>query len=100
MRRAAETGIIVFPNAPRVVAHDGLHETSGLFTWDHRRDLKEIRSEAMFQQVDWSMIHSEKCPWWIEDRRETDLEMTRRLVDLMRWVRDQPETEIALASHR
>jgi len=99
MRRAAETGIIVFPETSRVVAHDALHETSGLFSWDRRRDLTEIRADEKLKHVDWSMIHNESCPWWIEDRRETDLEMIRRLVDFMRWLREQPEEEIALASH-
>eukprot|EP00931_Biecheleriopsis_adriatica_P106663 TRINITY_DN81067_c0_g1_i1.p1 TRINITY_DN81067_c0_g1~~TRINITY_DN81067_c0_g1_i1.p1 ORF type:complete len:651 (-),score=108.21 TRINITY_DN81067_c0_g1_i1:67-2019(-) len=99
MRRAAETGIVVFPKATRIVAHDALHECSGLYPWDRRRDLEEIRADGSLKGVDWSLIQSEECPWWNENRRETDFEMTRRLIEFMRWMRDQPDKEISIASH-
>lgn len=99
MRRAAVTGMTVFPRAPRIVAHESLHECSGLYPWDRRRDLGELRGDPELARVDLSLLRSEACPWWHDDRRETAAEMTARLADFMRWLRDQPEEEVAVAAH-
>jgi len=99
MRRAAVTGMTAFPNVPRIVAHECLHECSGVYSWDKRRDLKELQKDSEFAAVDLSLLRSETCPWWPEDRRETPCEMAKRLMDFMRWLREQPEDEIAVASH-
>jgi len=99
MRRAAVTGMTAFPKAPSPIAHDSLHERSGLYIWDKRRELQDLKSDPVLSTVDWSLIDTESSPWWHEDRRESPAEIAERLIVFMRWLRARPEKEIAIASH-
>lgn len=99
MRRAAVTGMTAFPKAKRPIAHDSLHERSGLYIWDKRRKLQELKNDPVLSTVDWSLIDTESSPCWHDDRRESPAEIAERLVAFMRWLRARPEKEIAVASH-
>ena len=101
MRRAAYTGLAAFHDAAAVVARDEVHERSGLYVWDRRRPLAALRADERMARggVEWGGVASEECPWWNEEAREGVPSMVGRLVAFMRWLRERPEREVAVASH-
>mmetsp|Transcript_62076 Transcript_62076/g.202561 ORF Transcript_62076/g.202561 Transcript_62076/m.202561 type:complete len:1137 (+) Transcript_62076:58-3468(+) len=104
--RATETASIAFQHllgaggkpqdGVRFVAHEGLHERGGANTWDCRRPVAELK--RAFPHVDYSLVKDEQDPFW-SCERESQASIIRRLYDLLLWVRDCPEDEVALAAH-
>ena len=79
--------------------HEGIREELGLLTCNQRRPLSQTKRD--FPTLDYSNLpEDEKDPLWIPDRRESALEKTDRGYDfLVNFIRNRPESEIAIVSH-
>mmetsp|Transcript_14775 Transcript_14775/g.29127 ORF Transcript_14775/g.29127 Transcript_14775/m.29127 type:complete len:282 (-) Transcript_14775:122-967(-) len=103
MRRAIQTGLLAFEAAVncgslKALAVELAHERGGKHTCDKRLSKKE--SVALFPKVDFSLIKDEQDPFWGNGaEREPWQKLADRACDLLMWIAERPENEIALAAH-
>jgi len=98
MRRAVQTALISCEKLEHqtFVANEDAHEIGGAHTCDRRRTLTELSFE--FPNVDYTCISSEKDPIW-SPTRESLLEVAERGCNLMEWLRNRPESTLAVFCH-
>jgi broad specificity phosphatase PhoE len=98
--RALQTGVLVFEHlAGKVpfIAHEMIREENGVHLCDKRRPTSRQKQE--FPMVDFSMLESEEDTIFLEDRRETKIEVASRAYKLLEWLETRPEKHVGVASH-
>eukprot|EP00746_Dinoflagellata_sp_MGD_P054572 gnl/MRDRNA2_/MRDRNA2_238843_c0_seq1.p1 gnl/MRDRNA2_/MRDRNA2_238843_c0~~gnl/MRDRNA2_/MRDRNA2_238843_c0_seq1.p1 ORF type:complete len:348 (+),score=58.52 gnl/MRDRNA2_/MRDRNA2_238843_c0_seq1:3-1046(+) len=108
IRRAVETALIAFNHlvrgAPKgkqskvlFLGNADCAERRHATVSDKRRPMSEIYAE--FPMVDWSLITDEDDPLYSDTVPETWRQCSDRGFKFLLWLRDRPETEIAVATH-
>jgi broad specificity phosphatase PhoE len=101
LQRAIQTALLSFAHAKETcpwVAHEGCREELGLLVCNKRRPLSEIQQD--FSHIDFSAIQSEPDDLFHDTRRETLLEQLQRAYEfLSEYIRNRPESEIAIVGH-
>ena len=98
--RALQTGLLAFehllPSVP-FIAHEDVRECTGVHVCDKRRP--KSRQEKEFPLVDFSHIGSEDDNLFLDDRRETKMEVGERIYNFLDWLSKRPEKHVGVASH-
>ena len=98
LSRAIETGLLAFPDAPRIVAHEAVREYAARRYANKRKTRTELA--AAFDRVDFSLVESDPDPLFNPDQAEPwPAGPIARAKEFMGWVLQQPERQIAVASH-
>jgi broad specificity phosphatase PhoE len=102
LQRAIQTALLSFSHhrndAIPWMAHEGCREELGLLVCNKRRALSEIQQD--FPHIDFSFVDSEDDTLFHDDRRETSVEKSERVYSfLVEYIRNRPETEIAVVTH-
>eukprot|EP00932_Pfiesteria_piscicida_P007317 SRR837773.1736.p1 GENE.SRR837773.1736~~SRR837773.1736.p1 ORF type:complete len:234 (+),score=84.44 SRR837773.1736:67-702(+) len=84
--------------AAAFVAHEACHEIAGVHTCDRRRSLTELRREFPFIDYDQAGL-KEEDPFWSETEREPLPRLADRGYELLMWLRDRSEKDVAVVSH-
>eukprot|EP00980_Cylindrotheca_fusiformis_P007109 scaffold1489_cov194-Cylindrotheca_fusiformis.AAC.19 len=98
--RALQTGILVFQSlAGKVpfIAHEMVREENGIHVCDKRRS--KSRQQYEFPMIDFSLLQTEEDEMFYEDRRETKVEVARRVYTFLEWLESRPERHVGVASH-
>ena len=98
--RALQTGVLVFEHLTGKIpflAHEMAREENGVHVCDKRRP--KSRQEHEFPMIDFSLLESEEDELFLDDRRETKLEVANRVYKFMEWLSDRPETCVGVSSH-
>eukprot|EP00934_Nitzschia_sp_Nitz4_P008722 Nitzschia sp. Nitz4//scaffold55_size114948//87753//88688//NITZ4_003917-RA/size114948-snap-gene-0.191-mRNA-1//-1//CDS//3329554578//8712//frame0 len=98
--RAIQTGVIAFEclrgKAP-FLAHEMIREENGVHLCDKRRPTS--RQQAEFPMVDFSLLESEQDVMFLEDRRETKLEVANRIYQFLEYLEGRSEVHVGVATH-
>lgn len=102
LQRTIQTALLSFAHHRRDgipwMAHEGCREELGLLVCNKRRSLSEIQQD--YPHIDYSFMVSEEDTLFYNDRRETLLEKSERVYGfLVNFIRNRPETEIAVVGH-
>jgi broad specificity phosphatase PhoE len=98
--RALQTGVLVFEHLKGkipFIAHEMVREENGVHICDKRRPTSRQMNE--FPMVDFSLLETEEDTIFLEDRRETKMEVADRIYKFMEWLATRPEKHVAIASH-
>ena len=98
--RALQTGTIVFEHLKgRIpfIAHEMAREENGVHVCDKRRP--KSRQEQEFPMVDFSLLESDEDVLFLDDRRETKIEVADRAYKFMEWLSQRPEKHVGVSSH-
>lgn len=98
--RALQTGVLVFEDLRGKVpflAHEMAREEYGVHKCDQRRP--RSRQAAEFPMVDFSLLETEEDELFLQDRRETKLEVADRIYKFLEFLEQRPETHVGVASH-
>mmetsp|Transcript_76340 Transcript_76340/g.158994 ORF Transcript_76340/g.158994 Transcript_76340/m.158994 type:complete len:270 (-) Transcript_76340:133-942(-) len=101
--RATQTALLAFASLVEskkvpFVAHEGCREIHGVHTCDQRRPISELRVD--FPQIDYDQTNlSETDPLFSPEVREPMKDLADRGYNFLLWVRERPESCIAVASH-
>jgi broad specificity phosphatase PhoE len=79
------------------IAHEGCREELGLLVCNQRRTITDI--QASYPDIDFSLCPDNEDTLFMPDRLETALEKTQRVYDFLNYVRELPQTEIAVVGH-
>lgn len=98
--RALCTGLIAFEHLVGKVpfiAHENVREQTGVHVCDMRRGKSQQILD--FPHVDFSLIEHEEDQLFLNDRRETKIEVGERIHDFLTWLEARDETHVAITSH-
>jgi broad specificity phosphatase PhoE len=98
--RALQTGVLVFEHLTGKVpflAHEMVREDFGVHQCDKRRPTSRQAHE--FPMVDFSLLESEEDTLFLEDRRETKMEVADRVYKFLEFLETRPEQHVGVASH-
>lgn len=100
--RALQTGVIAFEYIVKndeipFFAHEMLREETGVHLCDKRRSVSRQRQE--FPMVDFSLIEDDEDNIFLEDRRETKMEVGERIYKFFEFLYSREETAIGITSH-
>jgi broad specificity phosphatase PhoE len=98
--RALQTGVLVFEHLTGKVpfiAHEMIREENGVHLCDKRRPTSRQKHE--FPMVDFSLLESEEDTIFLEDRRETKIEVASRVYTFLEWLETRQEKHVGVASH-
>ena len=106
--RATQTGLIAFEHlipteqtaltAKKLfVAHEGAREESGVHLCDKRRPIREAKNE--FPHVDYQFVTSDEDDIFSPTTRESKKEVGERIYQFLMFLKDRPESHIAVATH-
>ena len=100
--RAIQTGLIAFEELAKhesvpFLAHEMLREETGVHVCDRRRP----KSQQMldFPRVNFDLVLDEEDALFLEDRRETKMEVGKRVYSFLEWLEKRDETVVSIASH-
>lgn len=80
------------------VAHEGCREELGLLVCNKRRSISEI--QTVYPDIDFSLCAQDDTDTlFMEDQREPPRANTQRVYDFLLYLRDLPQTEIAVVGH-
>ncbi|CAM9410424.1 unnamed protein product [Choristocarpus tenellus] len=101
LSRALQTALLTFDQVEGIpwIALECVRERAGGHFCDRRRVLSELKQE--FPTITWDEIKEEEDTYWdgFGEGRETDETLKRRAYELFRWLKDRPETNIAVVTH-
>jgi len=100
--RATETAVRCFQSVPasvKWVALECLREKSGSHPCDGRRSVSELKNE--FSKIDYSFMEDDEDAYgeMLGEKRETDEMIIARAHNFFEWLKDRPETNIAVVTH-
>mmetsp|Transcript_12825 Transcript_12825/g.23073 ORF Transcript_12825/g.23073 Transcript_12825/m.23073 type:complete len:180 (-) Transcript_12825:40-579(-) len=98
--RALQTGSIVFEELigkVPFVAHEMVREGTGVHVCDKRRP--KTRQEKEFPLIDFSLLESEEDVIFMEDRRESKLDVSERIYKFLEWLELRDEKHVGVSSH-
>jgi broad specificity phosphatase PhoE len=98
--RALQTGLLAFEHLKGsipFVAHEMVREETGVNLCDKRRPTS--RQVQEFPLVDFSLLESDEDMVFLEDRRETKLEVANRVYQFLEWLSTRPEKHVGVSSH-
>lgn len=98
--RALQTGVLAFEHLSGkipFVAHEMIREENGVHLCDKRRPTSRQKYE--FPMVDFSLLESEEDIMFLEDRRESKIEVATRVYKFLEWLESRPEKHVGVASH-
>lgn len=98
--RALQTGMLVFESlAGKVpfVAHEMIREENGVHLCDKRRP--KSRQQHEFPKIDFSLLETEDDEMFLSARRESKVEVARRVYNFLEWLQSRPEKHVGVASH-
>lgn len=79
------------------VAHEGCREDLGVLICNQRQATSQIQST--YPDIDFSLLVNEHDTLFLPDRHETALEKANRVYDFLLYLKDLPQTEIAVVTH-
>ena len=79
------------------VAHEKCREDLGVLVCNQRQRTSQIQS--VYPKVDFSLLVDEHDVLFLPNRHETSLEKANRVYDFLLYLRDLPQTEIAVVTH-
>lgn len=98
--RALQTGSIVFENLRGKVpflAHEMIREAHGIHLCDRRRPKSQQAAE--FPMIDFSLLETEEDALFLEDRRESKVEVAERIYKFLEFLEGRSEKHVAISSH-
>jgi len=102
LSRAIDTANLIFPqqSTPLVkkrIAREDFREISGLLLNGKRSKLSVVQNK--FSDWDFSSVVHEEDPIWEAHELEADSSVANRISNGIRWIWEQPETNLALVAH-
>eukprot|EP00588_Corethron_pennatum_P012833 CAMPEP_0194271918 /NCGR_PEP_ID=MMETSP0169-20130528/5612_1 /TAXON_ID=218684 /ORGANISM="Corethron pennatum, Strain L29A3" /LENGTH=239 /DNA_ID=CAMNT_0039014431 /DNA_START=17 /DNA_END=736 /DNA_ORIENTATION=- len=100
--RATETAVRCFqsvPSSAKWIALECLREKSGHHPCDGRRSVSELKNE--FSKIDYSFMEDDEDAYgeMLGEKRETDEMIIARVHKFFEWLKNRPETNIAVITH-
>jgi broad specificity phosphatase PhoE len=95
--RTLDTALLIFQNSPlKIIAKDFLLEyEQGSQLCNRRKDIEDLK--VLYPQVDFSDIKNNVLPW--SGKKETIAELNNRINQMINWIKQREETNIAIVSH-
>lgn len=100
--RATETALRCFKSVPasaKWIAIEWLREKCGEHPCDDRRSVSELKNE--FSKIDYSFMEDDEDVYgqFLGEKRETDEMIIARAHNFFEWIKERPETNIAVVTH-
>lgn len=98
--RALQTSLIAFEpliDSVPFIVHENLREETGVHVCDRRRPKTQQMIE--FPQFSFDLIKDEEDVIFMEDRRETKIEIGERIYNFLEWLEGREDRYVGIASH-
>lgn len=99
LTRCIQTALHIFPNFNSICCHGDVREAFGMHYPDRRSKLSQIKANFPNLAYHHPSLSSEDDIDWQPHKRETRVDVEKRVDSFLAWLAEQPQGSIAVVSH-
>mmetsp|Transcript_26809 Transcript_26809/g.44305 ORF Transcript_26809/g.44305 Transcript_26809/m.44305 type:complete len:244 (+) Transcript_26809:123-854(+) len=99
LMRCIQTALHIFPNFSSICCHGDVREAFGMHYPDRRRPLSQIKANFPNLTYHQQSLSSEDDIDWQPHKRETQVDVEKRVASFLAWLTEQPQESIVVVTH-